>query len=47
MALEDSTQYLDLLLETDDGQANGKGRSSYSDAIITISHYKTACDDLD
>lgn len=31
MALEDSTQYLDLLQEADDGQANGKGRSSYSD----------------
>ena len=28
MASEDSTQYLDLLQEADDGQANGKGRST-------------------
>ena len=44
MASEDSTQYLDLLLEADDGQTNGKGRSSYSDAVIIMSQYKTACD---
>ena len=44
MASEDSTQYLDLLLETDEGQENGKGRGSYSDAVIIMSQYKTACD---
>lgn len=46
MASEDSTQYLDLLQEADDGQANGKGRSSYSDAVIIMSQYKTACDEF-
>lgn len=46
MASEDSTQYLDLLQETDDGQANGKGRSTYSDAVIIMSQYKTACDEF-
>lgn len=46
MAAEDSTRYLDLLLEADDGQANGKGRSSYSDAVIIMSQYKTACDEF-
>ena len=46
MALEDSTQYLDLLQEADDGQANGKGRSTYSDAVIIMSQYKTACDEF-
>ena len=46
MASEDSTQYLDLLQEADDGQANGKGRSSYSDAVIIMSKYKTACDEF-
>ena len=46
MASEDSTQYLDLLLEAEDGQTNGKGRSSYSDAVIIMSQYKTACDEF-
>ena len=46
MASEDSTQYLDLLQEADDGQANGKGRSTYSDAVIIMSQYKTACDEF-
>ena len=46
MALEDSTQYSDLLQEADDGQANGKGRSTYSDAVIIMSQYKTACDEF-
>lgn len=46
MASEDSTQYLDLLQEVDDGQANGKGRSTYSDAVIIMSQYKTACDEF-
>ncbi len=46
MASEDSTQYLDLIQEADDGQANGKGRSSYSDAVIIMSQYKTACDEF-
>lgn len=46
MASEDSTQYLDLLQEADDGQANVKGRSSYSDAVIIMSQYKTACDEF-
>ncbi len=46
MASEDSTKYLDLLQEADDGQANGKGRSSYSDAVIIMSQYKTACDEF-
>lgn len=46
MASEDSTQYLDLLQEANDGQANGKGRSSYSDAVIIMSQYKTACDEF-
>lgn len=46
MVSEDSTQYLDLLQEADDGQANGKGRSSYSDAVIIMSQYKTACDEF-
>lgn len=46
MASEDSTQYLDLLQEADDGQANGKGRSIYSDAVIIMSQYKTACDEF-
>ena len=46
MALEDSTQYLDLLQEADDGQANGKGRSTYSDAVIIMSQDKTACDEF-
>lgn len=46
MASEDSTQYLDLLQEADDGLANGKGRSSYSDAVIIMSQYKTACDEF-
>lgn len=46
MSAEDSTQYLDLLIEADDGQANGKGRSSYSDAVIIMSQYKTACDEF-
>lgn len=46
MASEDSTQYLDLLQEADDGQANGKGRSSYSDVVIIMSQYKTACDEF-
>ena len=46
MALEDSTQSLDLLQEADDGQANGKGRSTYSDAVIIMSQYKTACDEF-
>lgn len=44
MASEESIQYLDLLLE--DGQVNGKGRSSYSDAVIIMSQYKTACDEF-
>ena len=46
MASEDSTQYLDLLQEADDGQANGKGRSTYSDAVIIMSQHKTACDEF-
>ena len=46
MVSEDSTQYLDLLQEADDGQANGKGRSTYSDAVIIMSQYKTACDEF-
>ena len=46
MASEDSTKYLDLLQEANDGQANGKGRSSYSDAVIIMSQYKTACDEF-
>ena len=46
MASEDSTQYLDLSQEADDGQANGKGRSTYSDAVIIMSQYKTACDEF-
>lgn len=46
MASEDSTQYLDLIQVADDGQANGKGRSSYSDAVIIMSQYKTACDEF-
>ena len=46
MASEDSTQYLDLLQEADDGQANGKERSTYSDAVIIMSQYKTACDEF-
>ena len=46
MASEDSTQYLELLQEADDGQANGKGRSTYSDAVIIMSQYKTACDEF-
>ena len=46
MSSEDSTQYLDLLQEADDGQANGKGRSTYSDAVIIMSQYKTACDEF-
>ena len=46
MASEDSTQYVDLLQEADDGQANGKGRSTYSDAVIIMSQYKTACDEF-
>ena len=46
MASEDSTQYLDLLQEADDGQANGKGRSTYSDAVIIMSQYKTASDEF-
>lgn len=46
MGSEDSTQYLDLLQEADDGQANGKGRSTYSDAVIIMSQYKTACDEF-
>lgn len=46
MASEDSTQYLDLLQEADEEQANGKGRSSYSDAVIIMSQYKTACDEF-
>ena len=46
MASEDSTQYLDLLQEADDGQANGKGRSTYSDAVSIMSQYKTACDEF-
>lgn len=46
MASEDSTQYLDLLQEADDRQANGKGRSTYSDAVIIMSQYKTACDEF-
>lgn len=46
MASEDSTQYLDLLQEADEGQANGKGRSTYSDAVIIMSQYKTACDEF-
>ena len=25
---------------------NGKGRSSYSDAVIIMSQYKTACDEF-
>lgn len=46
MSSEDCTQYLDLLQEADDGQANGKGRSTYSDAVIIMSQYKTACDEF-
>lgn len=46
MASEDSTQYLDFLQEADDGQANAKGRSTYSDAVIIMSQYKTACDEF-
>ena len=43
MDSEDSTKYLDLLVEAEDGQTNGKGRSSYSDAVVIMSQYKAAC----
>ena len=46
MNSEDSVQYLDLLSETDDEQITGRGRSTYSDAVIIMSQYKTACDEF-
>lgn len=46
MASETFAQYLDLLQESEDGQSNGKGRSSYSDAVIIMSQYETACDEF-